>query len=115
MTLRVCATAGCASLTTSTRCDKCARDKRRREDRRRPSSRQRGYTAQHERDRRAFLAAHPVCQWHEGCLAPATVLDHIDGNPHNRDPSNYRGYCAHHHGQRTARDQPGGWHRGAAR
>jgi 5-methylcytosine-specific restriction protein A len=77
----------------------------------RPSARARGYDTDHEKDRREYLAAFPICQWPEGCLEPATDLDHRDGNPRNRDWTNYVGYCHPHHSQRTARDQPGGWNR----
>lgn len=75
----------------------------------RPSPRTRGYDAQHERDRADYLRMFPICQWHEGCITPATELDHIDGDPFNRDWGNYRGYCKSHHSQRTAQDQPGGF------
>jgi 5-methylcytosine-specific restriction protein A len=79
----------------------------------RPSARARGYDSQHRKDRKAYLAAFPICQWHEGCTSTATELDHIDGDPFNRSWSNYRGYCKSHHSQRTARDQPGGFRVGA--
>lgn len=76
---------------------------------RRPSAWKRGYNGQHRRDRDEFLRAFPICQWEEGCIKPAVHLDHIDGDPLNRDWGNYRGYCAGHHARRTARDQPGGF------
>jgi 5-methylcytosine-specific restriction protein A len=107
--LKPCATSGCPTLTHTTRCPKHAKEKRRREDKRRPSARARGYNRQHEKDRKAYFAMYPVCQWEEGCIEPAEHLDHIDGDPFNKSWKNYRGYCAHHHMVRTARDQPGGW------
>ena len=76
---------------------------------RRPSSWKRGYNAQHKQDREDYFRFFPICQWSEGCVEEATELDHIDGNPENRDWGNYRGYCKSHHSKRTARDQPGGW------
>jgi hypothetical protein len=75
----------------------------------RPSAAKRGYGKQHQEDRRLYLLYFPICQWEEGCLERATQLDHIDGNPENRDWGNYRGYCMSHHAKRTARDQPGGF------
>jgi len=46
----------------------------------------------------------------------ATDVDHIDGlgpnGPRGHDWSNLRALCHSHHSQRTARDQPGGWHGG---
>jgi 5-methylcytosine-specific restriction protein A len=107
--VKVCAQPSCPTLTRTTYCRKHTRDKRRASDRRRPNARQRGYDSEHRRDREAYFRAFPICQWEEGCIAPATDLDHIDGNPFNRSWENYRGYCRSHHSQRTARDQPGGW------
>ena len=109
MSLRPCATSGCPTLTRSTYCDPCRRAKRRASDRHRPSASARGYDAKHRRDRKAYFAVYPVCQWEEGCIEPAVDLDHIDGDTANRDWSNYRGLCSYHHKVRTARDQPGGW------
>lgn len=50
---------------------------------------------------------HPWCAW-PGCDQPARHTDHIDGNTANCEWSNLRGLCPFHHGNRTARDQPGG-------
>lgn len=108
--MKTCAWQGCPSLTDITYCERHRKAKRRAEDKRRPNSRQRGYTKQHEADRRAYFRLNPICQWHEGCIERATDLDHVDGDPFNRDWSNYRGLCSKHHKIRTAQDQPGGWH-----
>ena len=51
-----------------------------RHDARRPSARQRGYTAAWEAARLEFLAYHPACAC---CRAPATVVDHV--KPHRGD------------------------------
>lgn len=114
MNTRVCAEPGCPDLVEgTTRCERHRKQKRRREDRKRPGARQRGYDAEWERTRRAYLAAFPVCQYAGGCLEQATDVDHIDGlgpkGPRGRDWANLRGFCHRHHSQRTARDQPGGF------
>lgn len=48
----------------------------------RPSFRERGYTSQWDKARRAFLAQHPRCT---RCCAPATVVHHR--KPHRGNPS----------------------------
>lgn len=52
----------------------------RRADARRPTARQRGYTAAWNKARLEFLAYHPACAC---CQAPATVVDHA--TPHRGD------------------------------
>lgn len=77
----------------------------------RPNAYQRGYDAEHRKDRKRLLLEQPFCQ-HPGCSEPSTVLDHIDGlgplGPRGHDRDNHRAYCETHHNQRTARDQPPG-------
>lgn len=111
--MKTCATPGCPNLTDSTRCEIHRKAKRRREDKRRPSARERGYDSDWYWTRTRFLRAFPICQHEDGCLEPATDVDHIDGlgpkGPRGHDWSNLRGYCHSHHSQRTAKDQPGGW------
>jgi hypothetical protein len=50
-------------------------------------------------------------------VARATDVDHIDGRgpkgPRGHDWSNLRALCHSHHSKRTARDQPGGFSKGA--
>lgn len=87
----------------------CGEAKRKAElDKRRPSSGQRGYTADWKAVRRQYLAAHPDCS-HDGCTAAATEVDHIKSVAERPDLrlhwSNLRGFCKRHHSQRTARDQ----------
>lgn len=106
----------CPELTDhpSGKCETHRLEAKRVSDAGRPSARARGYDAQHEADRDAYLHAHPICEDPEGCDQPSTVLDHVDGlgpnGPRGHDPSNWRALCATHHNRRTARDQPGGWH-----
>lgn len=90
-------------------CRKTAERKRKAAlDAARPKSGERGYDADWRAVRRQYLAAHPDCQ-HEGCTAPATEVDHIQSVASRPDLrlhwSNLRGFCKHHHSQRTARDQ----------
>ncbi|WP_343039067.1 HNH endonuclease signature motif containing protein [Propylenella binzhouense] len=56
------------------------RERKARHDQNRPSARERGYDSKWQRERAAYLAAHPTC---ERCGAPATVVDHI--TPHRGD------------------------------
>lgn len=74
----------------------------------RPKSGERGYDADWRAVRRQYLNAHPTCQ-HEGCTAAAVEVDHIQSVTARPDLrlswSNLRGFCKHHHSQRTARDQ----------
>lgn len=69
-----------------------------RADRNRPSARERGYTAEWERERKAFLSANPTCK---RCGAPATVVDHIVPHRGDRklfwDKSNWQPLCTRHH------------------
>ena len=113
--MKVCAKPGCPTLTDSTYCPDHTKAKRRASDKRRPSARQRGYDSKWQRTRADYLRLHPLCEAPEGCLEQATDVDHIDGlgpkGPRGHDPENLRAYCHSHHSQRTARDQPGGWHR----
>ena len=65
----------CAIVAERNRARKAAFDKKR------PSSRQRGYTAEWERESRAFLKANPVCR---RCGAPSTLIDHIQPHKGNQ-------------------------------
>ena len=83
-------------------------------DQRRPNAHDRGYDADWQRARAAYLAEHPMC-CHPGCTEPASDVDHIESirdRPDLRlEPSNFRSLCRSHHSARTARDQ--GFARGA--
>ena len=111
--MRVCAEPGCPALTEHTRCDTHRKAKRRAEDARRPNARQRGYDQKWNRTRRAYLAAFPICQWHEGCINPATDVHHLDGKgpraAKGHDWMNLQALCHQHHSITTAREQPGGF------
>lgn len=111
--MKICAEPGCPRLTDSTRCETHRKQRRRASDAKRLSAGARGYDARWRKTRAAYLRAHPICQHEDGCIEPATDVDHIDGlgpkGPQGHDFENLRAYCHRHHSQRTARDQPGGW------
>jgi 5-methylcytosine-specific restriction enzyme A len=76
-------------------------------DRERGSQRERGYTRQWEKARRAFLAQHPLCVMckAEGRATSATDLDHKI--PHRSDQAlfwdaaNWQPLCHAHHSRKT--------------
>lgn len=74
------------------------------------TARQRGYNAQWERDRTAYLVAHPLCVecLRQGRVTPATVLDHVTPHRGDRvlflDPYNRQGLCVPCHGAKTVRE-----------
>lgn len=56
------------------RCPPCTTATHRAREQRRGNRHQRGYGAQHQRNRKTLLADHPPCHW---CGEPATVADHL--------------------------------------
>lgn len=70
------------------------RERKARFDATRPSARERGYDTKWDRERQAFLAAHPTCV---RCAAPSRIVDHI--MPHKGDQklfwrrSNWQALC----------------------
>jgi 5-methylcytosine-specific restriction endonuclease McrA len=78
-------------------------ERRRTEDKRRGSARQRGYNVRWEKARLTFLARAPLCL---GCEAvdrvePATIVDHVEphGGDSDRfwDTAKWQGCCKWHH------------------
>ena len=61
------------------------------------------------RIREGVLRANPLCVECEKQrrVTPATVVDHIDGDAMNNDPSNLQGLCAPCHSAKTARQDGG--------
>jgi len=115
----VCTAPGCGVLVPLGKgpCGAHRLEARRASDAKRPSARQRGYDSKWEKTRKAYLKANPYCvECDVSFLSRATDVDHIDGlgpnGPRGHDWSNLRALCHSHHSQRTARDQPGGWHDG---
>ena len=95
-----------------------AADRRREFDRRRGSSRERGYTVAWQKARAAYLAQHPLCVFceREGVVTAAVVVDHVD--PHRGDhemfwdQDNWQSLCKRHHDstkQRQDTARPPGW------
>ncbi|WP_272848221.1 HNH endonuclease [Paracoccus saliphilus] len=82
------------------------RERKRRHDQRRPSSRQRGYTREWEKARADYLRYHPVCRM---CGDTATVVDHI--TPHKGDKalfwnhSNWQPLCKPCHDRHKQRQE----------
>lgn len=115
--MAICLEPGCPEMVKRGRCDQHRKQKRRASDQRRPSASKRGYGKQWRKTRAAYLRAHPICEDESGCIERASDVDHIDGKgplgPRGHDFENLRALCSHHHKQRTARDQPGGWHSNA--
>ncbi len=107
--LSTCVVKGCPTLTRDSKCP----EHRREADRKRGTASERGYGYEWRKIRKAYLERHPICQDREGCIAPATDVDHIDGEGPFGDNSdeNLRALCHSHHSRRTARDQKGGWNR----
>jgi 5-methylcytosine-specific restriction enzyme A len=80
---------------------------------RRLSARERGYTWEWEKARKAWLEKHPDCVdcLEEGIVTSATVVDHIV--PHKGDMTlfwdskNWQSMCTPHHSKKTAREDGG--------
>jgi len=102
---RTCATPGCPNLVRGSDryCPLHEPPVERKPDER-PSASRRGYDAAWRRIRKAFLRAHPMCEW-PGCDEPATEPDHIlprkAGGTDDWD--NLRAFCHVHHSRKTAR------------
>jgi 5-methylcytosine-specific restriction protein A len=111
--VRVCSEPGCPELVDKGKCEAHRLAARKRSDRSRPSSSQRGYDAKWRRTRAAFLRAHPICEDPSGCIERATDVDHIDGlgpnGPRGHDPTNLKALCHPHHSQKTYRSEGGGF------
>jgi 5-methylcytosine-specific restriction protein A len=109
---RVCAQ--CGNAYSGPHCA-CRAQQRRASDHARGTAAQRGYGHHWAANRRAFLAAHPLCAL---CGRLADVADH---HPHTRrqllawrvpDPDAWhrlRPLCTPCHNRHTARTTPGGW------
>lgn len=82
-----------------------------RQDNRRKSSRDRGYTWDWEKERKAFLKANPYCVEcaRRGVVTLATVVDHIIPHRGNMelfwDMSNLQPLCEHDHNVKTGRGE----------
>ncbi len=107
--------------TRSSRCVDHELEYQRSVDAKRPSSYARGATNEWRAFASMYLRANPRCMCDVCKALPywqrdiATDVDHIDGTgrngPRAYDLTNLRAMSHSHHSQRTARDQPGGWHK----
>lgn len=82
------------------------RERKARHDRKRPNSRQRGYTRQWEKARAEFLQHHAFCKM---CGAEAALVDHIE--PHKGDMAlfwnwaNWQALCTSCHSRHKQRQE----------
>jgi 5-methylcytosine-specific restriction enzyme A len=107
--LAPCSVSGCPTLTRNNRCP----DHEREADRKRGTASERGYDHNWQKIRKSYLERHPFCEVAEGCIAPATDVDHIDNMGPRGDNSdrNLMALCHSHHSRKTSRETPGGWNR----
>ena len=83
---------------------------RQRQDKKRGTAHQRGYSSRWREARRLFLQENPLCVecLKQGVATPATVVDHII--PHRGDwelfwdRNNWQSLCKRHHDAKTARE-----------
>ena len=105
---RVCPIIGCPNLVHGKEryCSQHLHERQQAVDNNRPSASQRGYDAEWQQIRDAYLEAHPWCVT---CGRKANEVDHVipiqDGGTNDWD--NLRSFCKHHHSQHTARDGGG--------
>lgn len=76
---RVCS---CGKIVPSGQRCACSALRKRESDRRRPTARKRGYTAEWDKARAEFLAVNPVCRMFD-CGKPASIVDHIEAHKGN--------------------------------
>lgn len=75
---------------------------------------ERGYGGRWQRERLQYLSQHPLCVtcFAQGCITPATVVDHI--KPHKGDPvlmwdrNNWQALCKSHHDRDKQSQDRGG-------
>lgn len=95
------------------RCDRCHSKAQQLQDQQRGSASERGYTSRWQRARRTYLRSHPLCVHcqQQGCLVPATVVDHVI--PHKGDwqlfwdEANWQSLCKPCHDVKTATEDGG--------
>lgn len=77
---------------------KAARERKARFDKTRPTARERGYTAEWERESKAFLKDNPKCK---RCDQAATIVDHVQPHKGNQalfwNRANWQPLCRTHH------------------
>jgi len=110
---------GCNNLTNERYCDQHKRQLRQKQDKKRGTAHQRGYTSKWRTVSAAFLKKHPLCECDE-CKAgvlrvrEATVVDHIV--PHKGDKTvfwdrnNWQAMAKKCHDKKTAKEDGGFGH-----
>lgn len=91
-------------------CPQCTQTRRREYKDRQAKRGPRVYdTARWKRVRAIQLAEHPLCADHlkRGVTVAAECVDHIDGDPHNMDPSNLDSLCTSCHSIKTEKHDGG--------
>lgn len=82
------------------------RARKKRFDEKRPSARERGYTSEWEKERAAYLRAHPTCR---RCGDPATTVDHVIPHKGNQrlfwDRTNWQPLCTPCHNSAKQREE----------
>lgn len=125
-----CPVVGCKNRTTTPgKCAKCVTSQRKRTDRRRGSSTERGYGSEHRKARAEVLAKWPTCMcredchWHSRgdynglCGLESVVADHYPWTKrelhsvgrNDNDPVYMRGLCVRCHNRHTGKTSPGGF------
>lgn len=115
-----CNKPGCGTLTHGRYCDKHEHTERQRAEQARGTAAQRLYGYRWQKERAAYIAAHPLCVMclRDGRTTSTTVVDHIV--PHRGDPvlfwdqDNWQSLCTTHHNsakQRQERADAGAWQR----
>jgi 5-methylcytosine-specific restriction protein A len=86
-------------------------ERRRDNDSRRGSSRQRGYTTAWQKTRAAYLTQHPLCVFceREGLVTAAVVVDHIEAHHGDHETfwnsDNWQSLCKPHHDSTKQRQE----------
>jgi len=86
-------------------------ERRRDNDSRRGSARQRGYTSAWQKARVAYLAQHPLCVFCErdGRVTAAVVVDHVEAHHGDHEmfwePDNWQPLCKWHHDSTKQREE----------
>jgi len=90
---------------------RAAAERKKRFDLKRPSARERGYTAEWETERRKYLSANPNCA---RCGQPANVVDHIQPHKGNQrlfwNRANWQALCRTCHNSHKQREERGHGH-----
>lgn len=112
--LRVCAEPQCPTTTRNTRCDTHQRTHLRHLSARRPTTTQRGYGTNHQKNAAQQIRTQPWCAWcGDGPTETAARGDHLAGDhiiplAHGgtNDPTNYQTLCGRCNSSKRDRTSP---------